>query len=101
MAAEELVEYIRCGNIRNSVNYPSVSLPKTGAARICILHRNVANMLSQFTSAISAEGINIENLSNGSKGAYAYTIIELGVAIPDAVVEAIGRVDGVLKVRTL
>ena len=101
MAAEELVEYITTGNIRNSVNYPAVSLPKGGAARICILHRNVANMLSQFTAAISSEGINIEHLSNGSKGSYAYTMIELGVAAPEAVISAIRAVDGVLKVRVL
>jgi D-3-phosphoglycerate dehydrogenase len=66
MAAQQLVDFLECGNIRNSVNYPSVSIPHTGAARICIAHLNVANMLSQITSVISAKGINIENLSNGS-----------------------------------
>jgi len=101
MAAHELVDFLSCGNIKNSVNYPSVSIPHTGASRICIAHLNVANMLSQITSIVSAEGINIENLSNGSKGDYAYTIVEMGVEVPDGVKEKIEAIDGVIKVRVI
>ena len=101
MAAHELDEYMQNGNIKNSVNYPSVSIPHTGASRICIAHLNVANMLSQITSIVSAEGINIENLSNGSKGDYAYTIVEMGVEVPDGVKEKIEAIDGVIKVRVI
>ena len=101
MAAHELVDFLSCGNIRNSVNYPAVSIPHTGAARICIAHLNVANMLSQITSIVSAEGINIENLSNGSKGDYAYTIVEIGVLVPDGVKEKIEAIEGVIKVRII
>ena len=101
MAAHELVDFLSCGNIKNSVNYPSVSIPHTGAARICIAHLNIANMLSQITSIVSGEGINIENLSNGSKGDYAYTIVEMGVAVPDGVKEKIEAIDGVIKVRII
>ncbi|MBR7117047.1 MAG: phosphoglycerate dehydrogenase [Clostridia bacterium] len=101
MAADQLIEYLKTGNIRNSVNYPSVSIPHTGAARICICHLNVANMLSQITSAISARGINIENLSNGSRGEYAYTIVEVGVEVPETVVKAINTIDGIIRVRVL
>ena len=101
MAADELVEFLATGNIRNSVNYPNVSIPHTGAARICIAHLNVANMLSQITSAVSARGINIENLSNGSRGEYAYTIVEVGVEVPENVVKAINAIDGIIRTRVI
>ena len=101
MAAKELVDFLTCGNIKNSVNYPSVAIPYSGAPRICIAHRNVANMLSRMTSAISGQGINIENLSNGSKGDYAYTIIELGVKVPEDVAETIKAIPDVIKVRVV
>ena len=101
MAANELCEFLETGNIKNSVNYPAVSIPHTGAARICICHLNIANMLSQITSIVSSKGINIENLSNGSKGDFAYTIVEMSVAVPDGVEEAISAIDGVIKVRIL
>ena len=101
MAAQELDEFLKTGNIKNSVNYPSVSIPHTGASRICIAHLNVANMLSQFTSIVSAKNINIENLSNGSKGDYAYTIIEMSVPVPEKMVSTLEAVDGVIKVRVI
>ncbi len=101
MAAQELVEYLTTGNIRNSVNYPPVSIPHTGAARICIQHLNVANMLSQITAIVSGQCINIENLSNGSKGDFAYTIVEIGVKVPDGIKEKIEAIDGVIKVRII
>ncbi len=101
MAAEELCQFLETGNIKNSVNYPAVSIPHTGAARICIFHLNVANMLSQITSIVSKVGLNIENLSNGSKGDYAYTIVELGVSVPAEIVPEIEAVDGVIRVRVI
>ena len=101
MAAQELVEFLTTGNIKNSVNYPSVSIPHTGAARICVFHKNIANMIAQISGAVSAEGINIENLSNGSKGDYAYTIVETLVSVPDSAVSKIEAIDGVIKVRVI
>ena len=101
MAADELIEFLTTGNIRNSVNYPPVSIPHTGAARICICHKNVSNMLSQITAKVSSRGINIENLSNGSKGAYAYTIVEIGIPVPDGLAEEIAAIDDVIRVRAI
>ena len=98
MAAEELDEFLRNGNIRNSVNYPSVSMPHTGIARICVCHRNVPAVLSGITTAISAEGINIENMTNGSRGEYAYTIVEVGSVVSEAGLEKISAIEGVLRV---
>ena len=101
MAAKELDEFLTTGNIKNSVNYPAVSIPHTGAARICIAHKNVANVLSSVTSIVSGEGINIENLSNGSKGDFAYTIVEIGVKVPENIIPKIEAVEGVIRVRVL
>ena len=101
MAADELIEFLETGNIKNSVNYPAVSIPHTGAARVCICHKNIANMLAQIASAFSKLGVNIENMSNGSRGEYAYTIVELTVDIPESAIKEIESIDGVIRVRTI
>ena len=101
MAANELCEYLTTGNIKNSVNYPAVSIPHTGAARICLLHKNIANVLSKITSIVSGEGINIENLSNGSKGDYAYTIVEIGVQVPEKIIPELEAIEGMIRVRVI
>ncbi len=101
MAAQELVEFLTTGNIKNSVNYPAVSIPHTGAARICLAHLNAPNMLSQITSIVSGAGINIENLSNGSKGDYAYTIVEMGVEAPEDIIPKLEAIGGMIKVRVI
>ena len=101
MAAKELDDFLTTGNIKNSVNYPAVSIPHTGAARICIAHKNIANILSSVTAIVSGAGINIENLSNGSKGDYAYTIVEIGVEVPTDIIPKIEAVEGVIRVRVL
>lgn len=100
MAAKELDEYLTCGNITNSVNFPAVSLPHTSLARVCVLHENVPNMLTQITSVFSAVGVNIDNLANGSKGEVAYTIVEISALPDEAVVEKVNAIDGVLRVLT-
>ena len=101
MAARALVDYLERGNIKNSVNYPSVSLPDSELPRLCVFHRNVANMLSQITSVIAGEGINIENLANGSKGNYAYTLIETADEVGAAICERISAIEGVIRVREI
>ena len=101
MAAQQLCEFLETGNIKNSVNYPAVSIPHTGASRICICHKNVANMLASITGIVSGAGINIENLSNGSKGDFAYTIVEMSVKIPADIIPKIEAIEGVIKVRVI
>lgn len=100
MAAKQLHEYLACGNITNSVNFPAVSLPHTSFARVCVLHKNVPNMLTQITSAFSADGINIDNLANGSKGQMAYTIVEITSAPDKKIVRELQAIEGVLRVIT-
>lgn len=101
MAAKQLTDYIENGNIVNSVNYPTVGGPKTGVARLCIHHKNVANMIAQFTTAVSAAGLNIDSMADKSKGDYAYCIIDLDGKCTPALEKSIAAIDGVIRVRNL
>lgn len=98
MAAHELVDYIENGNITNSVNYPSVQMPRSASHRLVVLHKNIPNMISTVTGVISAEGINIENMANRSKGDWACMLIDTNSAIADENIEKIKAVDGVIRV---
>ncbi len=99
MAAQQLDEFLTCGNIKGSVNFPAVSLPHTEKPRVCIMNKNIPTMLSQITAAFSAENINIENLANGSKGEVAYTIVETNVAANEGILSKLKAIDGVFGVR--
>ena len=102
MAAHELVDYIENGNITNSVNYPSVSLARDeGKGRVQILHRNVKNIITKFTSAISGQGINIAHMASSSRGDYACSILEIDGEVSEKTVADIAAVEGVLRVRAL
>lgn len=102
MAALEIVDYLENGNISNSVNMPSAMLPRTGDSRICVIHKNIPDMISKITGAVSAHGINIENMVNAStKGRLqAYTIIDVQ-SIGAGLEEKIKSIDGVIRVRTI
>ena len=99
MAAKQLDEYLKCGNIVNSVNFPNVSMPQNASARVCVMHKNIPNMISQITAAFAASNVNIENLANGSKGDVAYTIVETNDKADDAIVNSVSAIDGVFKVK--
>ena len=101
MAGKELVDYLENGNITNSVNYPSCSMPRSGDLRITIAHLNKQSMLSQISSIISQHGINIDNMINKSKKDYAYTIIDASGEVKEADIKAIAEIEGVLKVRII
>ena len=101
MAAKQLTDYIENGNVTNSVNYPAVSAPREGAARICIHHKNVANMIAQLTAAVSSFGLNIENMTDKSKGDYAYCLIDVNVAPAAELKEKLAAIDGVVRVRVI
>ncbi len=101
MAAVELDDYLKNGTIRNSVNFPSLDMPRSGAARICILHSNIPAVLTQVTAAVGDEGINIENMTNKSKGDNAYTILDVSTIPSDAAIARIETVNGVLRVRVI
>ncbi len=101
MAANELIDYLENGNIVNSVNFPSVSAPRGMGGRICILHKNIPNMLAQISSRVSEEGINIDNMTNRSKKDTAYTILDLAGTPSAACLDKIASIEGVLRVRYL
>ena len=101
MAAIELDEYLRYGNIKNSVNFPNVIMPMSGDKRICVLHANVPNVLSQVTTIVGESGANIENMMNKSKGDNAYTVVDITGAVSDEAVAKIGAIDGVARVRII
>ncbi len=105
MAAKQLREYLENGNIVNSVNFPDVSMPHNGDVRICVLHKNVPNVISQISSAISAENINIENMANRSKKDYAYTIVEIIGEVADdtmaKITDKINAIEGTIRVNII
>ncbi len=101
MAARQLADYLENGNIVNSVNYPACSMPRTTDTRILILHKNVNNILAQVTGIVGNEGVNIENLSNQSKGDYAVTMIDLSKDLSDKAVRDISSLNDVIRVRII
>ncbi|MCD7820370.1 MAG: phosphoglycerate dehydrogenase [Lachnospiraceae bacterium] len=102
MAVDELRDFIETGRIRNSVNYPSCTLPpEKCACRICIMNVNRPNMIVSVSSLLSAEGINIPNMTNKSRGDAAYTLIDCDTLPEEAVIDKIRAIDGVKKVRVI
>ena len=101
MAAEELIDYIENGNIRNSVNLPNAEMAATGE-KICIIHRNVPDTISKITSTLGAAGINIENMLSNSKKDFAYTVIDAtGKSVDADTVSKIEAVENVIRVRVI
>lgn len=101
MAAKEIAEYLEKGTIRNSVNFPNLKVPYEGGYRICMIHKNVPNMITAISSAMSSKGVNIENMGNRSKGEYAYTIMDAAVQPTEETLAAIRAIDGMISVRAL
>lgn len=102
MAANEIINYLENGSIINSVNMPNVSLGNIEGTRVCVIHKNVKNMIAQISSCFSNADINIEHLTNKSKGDYAYTVVDLVDSdADDAVIEAVKNIDAVISVRVI
>ena len=101
MAAQGLKDYLENGNIRNAVNLPSLVQDWSGETRLCIIHRNVPNMLASVTTVLSREHVNVENMTNKSRGEYAYTIVDVSARVGDAVANELRAIDGILRVRVL
>lgn len=101
MAANEIMEYLENGNIVNSVNYPNCYLPKSEKVKVCVLHRNMPNVVGSVTSALGEGGINIDNMVNKSRGDYAYTLIAVDSRADDAVADKLKAIEGVINVRVI
>ena len=101
MAAKELIDYIENGNITNSVNLPNAVMQRSGAVRVCVIHKNVPNMLSAITSAVAEGNVNIENLINKSRDDYAYTMLDVDECDRCEIEKRLLAVDGVVRVRII
>ena len=101
MAVDQLREYIESGNIKNSVNFPAVSMPMTGVSRICVLHKNLPNTVSSITSAISSLNHNIANMQNASRGDWAYTMLDLDDMADDELVNTLSALPNVVRARKI
>ena len=101
MAVDELTDYLENGNIRRSVNLPDMVMDRSGVERLCILHKNVPGMLANITSLFGRDGVNVENLSNKSRGEYAYTMVDLGTKVAERVIEDVQHMANVIRVRVL
>ena len=102
MAAAELRDFLENGNILHSVNYPDCNMGAKGdGERITILHKNIPNMLGQFTTLLADKGMNISLMTNKSRKEYAYTMIDVDTRVSAELEEQIASVDGVLKVRVI
>ncbi len=103
MAAQEIDDYLKNGNIKNSVNYPNAALPRTGAARLCVLHANLPAVLPALTALIEKhkDTFGIANMTSAAKGENAYTILDLTAAPSEIAVKALAAIPGVRKVRTI
>lgn len=102
MACKEIKDFIDNGNIKNSVNYPNVNMGVcTDVARITICHKNIPNMLTQFTSVFSKKGGNVSGMISQARGNYAYSILDSDSAPTAEDVAALEAIDGVVKVRVI
>ena len=102
MAVQEVMDFLENGNIRNSVNYPSCNMGLAiPGRRVTLLHKNVPDMIGKFASILSESGMNIANLTNRSKGEYAYTMIDTDLDIPQQATDRLQEVPGVLRIRVI
>ena len=102
MAVEEIMDYLENGNIRNSVNYPACDMGICSkAGRVAIFHKNIPNLITQFTAEFGVKGINISDMTNKSSGEVAYTMIDVESAPTAEIIEALEKIDGVFRVRVV
>ena len=101
MAASEIIDYIENGNITNSVNLPEITLPRSGKYRICVIHKNVPNMITAITGIVATNDINIENMLNKSRGDYAYTMLDVSDVDSEHIIAKLEEIDGVIRARVI
>lgn len=101
MAARQLKDYLENGNIKNSVNFPNVEMERSGVQRLCIVHKNIPAMLANITLQLSKNGINVENMTNKSRGDYAYTLVDLGAAAEEEALAGIRAIPGIIRLRVI
>ena len=101
MAAQELIDYLKDGNIKNSVNMPNVFMHRTGKVRVTVIHKNQPNMIATITDTISKDGVNIASFEDKNRGEIAYSIIDCDNAVSDRIANDINAIEGVIRVRVI
>ena len=102
MAVQEVKDFLENGNIRNSVNYPNCDMGVcSGAGRVAILHKNVKGIIGKYTAVMAENNINISDMTNKSRGDYAYSLLDLDSPVTEAAIEQLKKIDSVLKVRVV
>ncbi|MFI3324624.1 MAG: phosphoglycerate dehydrogenase [Clostridia bacterium] len=101
MAVQEIREYLEVGNIRNSVNFPEVIQARETKERMCIINKNIPNILAKISTFFAENNINIENMVNKAKGDYAYTLIDTDEIITDEIITKVAEMDGIVNVRII
>ena len=101
MAAQELIDYLEDGNIKNSVNMPNVFMHRTGKVRVTVIHKNQPNMIATITDTISKDGVNIASFEDKNRGEIAYSIIDCDNDVSDRIANDINSIEGVIRVRVI
>ena len=101
MVADQVSDFLENGNIRNSVNFPEVFMPRARGVRLAVANANVPNMVGQISTALADAGLNIIDLLNKSRSDVAYTLVDVEGDVPESLIENIKTIDGVLSVRVL
>lgn len=102
MAVNQTMDYLKNGNIKNSVNYPDADMGKSeGKARLAIHNKNIPGMVGEITSKLAEEGVNIDYMINNSKGDYAYTLLDISCEPKDEVLEHLMDIEGIIRVRLI
>ncbi len=102
MAVKELMDYLENGNIHNSVNFPNCDMGVCRmASRMAVFHKNIPNMIGQVTGTLAAAGVNISDMTNKSKGKFAYTLLDLENKVDSSVIEKLSAIDGICRVRVV
>jgi D-3-phosphoglycerate dehydrogenase len=101
MVADQIRDYLENGNIRNAVNLPEVVMPRTEGGRLAVVNENVPNMVGQISSTLAEANLNILDLVNKSRGDLAYTLLDVNAAIPEATVQRLRAIAGVLSARVV
>ncbi len=101
MVADQVADYLKNGNIVNSVNFPNITMPRESSYRLAIANANVPNMLGQISTSLAEAGLNIHNMLNKSRGDMAFTLVDVDAPVPQAVIDHLTAIQGVLRVRYL
>jgi D-3-phosphoglycerate dehydrogenase len=101
MVVDQVRDYLENGNVHHAVNFPNTRMARAGAARICVANRNVPNMIGQLSHVLGVAGLNIAQMHNASRGELAYNLVDVESPVPEAVIEEIGAIEGILSVRVV